>query len=90
MKFNTFLRLHLVCGEDYINTMSKFKREDPEHYNRYRERVQKVEDFYRQDQQRNTKTFNRPLTVEDFPKWEKAFNAMAKLKGVEPTNMSED
>lgn len=90
MKFNDFLRTHFNCDADYITSMSKFKREDPERYNRYRDRVQKVEEFYRENQQRNTNTFNKPLTVESFYKAEKQYNALCKLRGAEPTNMSED
>ena len=90
MEFITFLRLYLTCGENYINTMSRFEREDPKRYNRYRDRVRRVSDFYHQDQQRNPNNFNKPLTIEGFYVWEKQYNALAKLRGAEPTDMRED
>lgn len=90
MKFNEFLDVYLNGSDsDFINKLSKLAIENKEQYQRYRNRVDRVSDFYRQNQQRDGGTFAKPLTVDDFYTQEKHYNSMQKLLGKEGTDTTE-
>lgn len=90
MKFNEFMKIYLEGKDgDFINKLSKVAIEDKEKYRKYRDRVTRVEDFYRQNQQREKKSFAKPLTPDNFYDTEKHYNAMQKLLGKEGTDMTD-
>lgn len=80
--------MYFECDSKNWVTLTKFKREEPEKYYRYRDRIQKVEDFHRQDAD-NRKEFAKSLTEEEFFKTEEFYNSMCALTGREPTDMTE-
>jgi len=89
MTFKTFLEKHMNCDSDYIFEMSQFKKSSPELYQKYSDRIRKVEDFHMQNASRDDKSFWKPLTVETFYTAEKQYNALCKLTGRECTDTTE-
>ena len=88
MTFKTFLEKHINCDGNYLTEISKFKRESPEQYKKYRDRIKAVEDFHMENTSRDKSAY-RPLTVETFYTTEKYYNSMAKLTGRTPTDTTE-
>lgn len=90
MKFNEFMKIYLEGkGSDFIHKLSKLAIEDKEKYQKYRNRVVQVEDFHRQNQQRDNSGFAKPLTPDNFYTTEKRYNSMQKLMGKEGTDMTD-
>ena len=90
MKFNEFMKTYLENKDgDFIEKLSKLAIENREQYSKYRDRVVRVSDFYRQNQQRDKNTLTKPLTPDGFYNAEKHYNAMQKLMGKEGTDMTD-
>lgn len=88
MTFKQYLKKHIECDNHYIMEMSKFKREDPERFQKYHDRVQKVEEFHREDALRRNQ-LAMPITEAEFFKKEKIYNSLCYITGKEPTDMTE-
>lgn len=87
--FKKFLEKHINCSDGYVVEMSKIKRESPELYQKYMDRIRTVEDFHMQNENRGRSSFWKPLTVETFYETEKYYNSMARLLGRTPTDTTE-
>ena len=74
---------------DFINKLSKVAIEDKEQYRKYRDRVTRVEEFYRKNQQHNNNALVKPLTPDNFYNTEKSYNALCKMMGKEGTDMTD-
>ena len=87
MDFQTFLKHYLQPQSGSLTLVSQFKMQNPIDYAKYRDRVQRVEEYAMNNAQRSLREGHseKPLTPENFSEMEKYADAMNKLTGKAPT-----
>lgn len=92
MTFETFLKHSLEPQEGTsLFALSKFKRENPLDYAKYRDRLKRTEDFYRRNANNEIQQgrISEPLTLENFSKYEGYVTAHDNMLGRDKPSISD-